>query len=87
MLLEKLKKPEGKKFLLSVLVVFLIALTILIRATIGGVIEEYNLPLSEWTMQMYILQGAMVVVYTTVITLICSLPLAFYFLGEKDAHQ
>jgi ABC-type spermidine/putrescine transport system permease subunit I len=86
MLLNKLKSPEGKKFLLSVLIVFLIALTILIRATIGGVIEEYNMPFSEWTMQMFILQGAMVIVYTTVITLIFSLPLAFYFLGEKDNH-
>lgn len=85
MLLAKLKKPEGKKFLLSVLVVFIIALTILIRATIGGVIEEYNMPLANWSIQMFILQGAMVVVYTTVITIICSLPLAFYFLGEKDA--
>ena len=84
MFLDKLKKPEGKKFLISVLIVFLIALAILIRATIGGVIEEYNIPLSEWTTQMYILQGAMVIVYTTVITLIFSLPLAFYFLGEKD---
>ncbi|ARJ43968.1 hypothetical protein B1H58_19205 [Pantoea alhagi] len=86
MLLEKLKKPEGKKFLLSVLVIFIIVLSILIRATIGGVIEEYNLPLSAWSMQMYILQGAMVLVYTTVITLIFSLPLAFYFLGEKETH-
>lgn len=86
MVLDKLKKPEGKKFLLSVLVVFIIALTILIRATIGGVIEEYDLPLSEWSVQMFILQGAMVVVYTTVITLICSLPLAFYFFGEKESH-
>lgn len=83
---ERLKTAEGKKFLLSVLVVFVIALAILIRATIGGVIEEYNLPLSEWTMQMYILQGAMVMVYTTVITLVFSLPLGFYFLGEKEAH-
>lgn len=83
---KKLKTAEGKKFLLSVLVVFIIALAILIRATIGGVIEEYNLPLSEWTMQMYILQGAMVMVYTTVITLVFSLPLGFYFLGEKETH-
>ncbi|MDR7342004.1 ABC-type spermidine/putrescine transport system permease subunit I [Pantoea alhagi] len=83
---ERLKTAEGKKFLLSVLVVFIIALAILIRATIGGVIEEYNLPLSDWTTQMYILQGAMVVVYTTVITLIFSLPLGFYFLGEKETH-
>ncbi|MEQ4532467.1 MAG: DUF2534 family protein [Mixta sp.] len=86
MLLNKLKTSEGKKFLLSVLIVFLIALTILIRATIGGVIEEYNMPLADWTTQMFILQGAMVIVYTTVITIICSLPLAFYFLGEKDNH-
>lgn len=82
----KLTTPEGKKFLLSVLVVFIIALAVLMRATIGGVIEEYNLPLSDWSVQMFILQGAMVVVYTTVITLIFSLPLAFYFLGEKDNH-
>jgi hypothetical protein len=81
---EKLKRPEGKKFLLAIFVVFCVALTILIRATIGGVVEEYNMPLSTWTTQMYLLQGAMVLVYTLVLTLIFSLPLGFYFFGEKS---
>ncbi|MGQ3902612.1 DUF2534 family protein [Mixta calida] len=87
MIREKLKRPEGKKFLLSISAVFCVALAILIRATIGGVIEEYNLPLSEWSTQMYLLQGAMVIVYTLVLTLIFSLPLGFYFFGEKSNHQ
>ncbi len=46
MVREKLKTPEGRKFLLALLVVFMIAAACVGRATIVGVIEQYNIPLS-----------------------------------------
>ena len=42
MVREKLKTPEGRKFLLALLVVFMIAAACVGRATIVGVIEQYN---------------------------------------------
>ena len=58
MVREKLKTPEGRKFLLALLVVFMIAAACVGRATIVGVIEQYNIPLSAWTTSMFVLQSA-----------------------------
>jgi hypothetical protein len=44
MVRAKLKTPEGRKFLLALLVVFMIAAACVGRATIVGVIEQYNIP-------------------------------------------
>ncbi|MFJ2973513.1 DUF2534 family protein [Kluyvera sp. NPDC087067] len=82
MILEKLRTPNGKKFLLSALVVFVIAVIVVGRATFGGVVSEYNLPYSQWTTSMFVLQGAMVVVYSSIFTVLFSIPLAFWFLGS-----
>lgn len=49
MIMAKLKSAKGKKFLFGLLAVFIIAASVVTRATIGGVIEQYNIPLSEWT--------------------------------------
>lgn len=84
MLREKLKSREGFRFIICVSTIFLVALAVLLRATIGGVIEEYNLPLSQWSTGMYFLQGAMVLLYTLIITVFFSLPLAIFFFGKKD---
>jgi hypothetical protein len=43
MVRAKLKTPEGRKFLLALLVVFMIAAACVGRATIVGVIEQYNI--------------------------------------------
>ncbi len=53
MIMTKLKTAKGKKFLLGLLAVFIIAASVVTRATIGGVIEQYDIPLSEWTTSMY----------------------------------
>ena len=66
MVREKLKTPEGRKFLLALLVVFMIAAACVGRATIVGVIEQYNIPLSAWTTSMFVLQSAMIFVYSGV---------------------
>ena len=47
MVRAKLKTPEGRKFLLALFVVFMIAAAGVGRATIVGVIEQYNIPLSQ----------------------------------------
>lgn len=47
MIMTKLKTAKGKKFLLGLLAVFIIAASVVTRATIGGVIEQYDIPLSE----------------------------------------
>ncbi|EJE8447745.1 DUF2534 family protein, partial [Salmonella enterica] len=53
MIMMKLKSAKGKKFLLCLLAVFIVAASVVTRATIGGVIEQYHIPLSEWTSSMY----------------------------------
>lgn len=87
MVLEKLRTRDGKKFLLCASAIFAFALMVVGRATFGGVVSEYNLPYSEWTTGMFVLQGAMVVVYSTIFTVIGSIPLAFIFLGPKESHR
>lgn len=57
MIMAKLKSAKGKKFLFGLLAVFIIAASVVTRATIGGVIEQYNIPLSEWTTSMYVIQS------------------------------
>lgn len=47
MIMAKLKSAKGKKFLFGLLAVFIIAASVVTRATIGGVIEQYNIPLSS----------------------------------------
>ncbi len=84
MVREKLNTPEGRKFLLALFVVFLIAATGVGRATIVGVIEQYNIPLSQWTTSMFVLQSAMIFVYSLVFTVLLAIPLGIYFLGGKE---
>ena len=81
MVRAKLKTPEGRKFLLALLVVFMIAAACVGRATIVGVIEQYNIPLSAWTTSMYVLQSAMIFVYSLVFTVLLAIPLGIFFLG------
>ena len=83
MILQKLiSNKNSKKFFLSIGIVFAIALTVVGRATFGGVVSEYNMPYSEWSTSMFFLQGAMVTVYSIVFTLLFSSPLGFFFLGS-----
>ena len=87
MMLEKLRTPNGKKFVLCAMVIFSIAVVIVGRATFGGVVREYNLPYSQWTTSMFVLQGAMVMVYSTIFTVLFSIPLGFLLLGSDNTHK
>ncbi|MCT9844438.1 DUF2534 family protein [Leclercia sp. 29361] len=86
MVRQKLNTPAGKKFLLALLTVFMIAVIGVGRVTIVGVIEQYNIPLTSWTTSMYVLQSAMVLVYSTVFTVLLAIPLGIFFLGDSDKH-
>ncbi|MCZ9233393.1 DUF2534 family protein [Escherichia albertii] len=84
MIMTKLKSAKGKKFLFGLLTVFIIAASVVTRATIGGVIEQYNIPLSEWTASMYVIQSSMIFVYSLVFTVLLAIPLGIYFLGGDE---
>ncbi|EHZ8208940.1 DUF2534 family protein [Escherichia coli] len=86
MIMAKLKSAKGKKFLFGLLAVFIIAIaaSVVTRATIGGVIEQYNIPLSEWTTSMYVIQSSMIFVYSLVFTVLLAIPLGIYFLGGEE---
>ena len=83
MIMAKLKSAKGKKFLFGLLAVFIIAASVVTRATIG-VIEQYNIPLSEWTTSMYVIQSSMIFVYSLVFTVLLAIPLGIYFLGGEE---
>lgn len=84
MIRERLKTKNGKRFIIAVVFIFAVAVMIVGRATFGGVVQEYDLPYSAWTTSMFVLQGAMVLVYSIVFTLLCSIPLGFILLGESE---
>ncbi len=68
----------------SVAMVFIIAASVMTRATIGGVIWQYNIELKDWTLSMFIIQSAMIFVYSVVFTVFFSIPLGIFFLsGDK----
>ncbi|EBR4569220.1 DUF2534 family protein, partial [Salmonella enterica] len=79
MIKEKLKTRNGKRFLFSVAMVFIIAASVMTRATIGGVIWQYNIELKDWTLSMFIIQSAMIFVYSVVFTVLFSIPLGIFF--------
>ncbi|HCM3594349.1 TPA: DUF2534 family protein [Salmonella enterica subsp. enterica serovar Stanley] len=78
MIKEKLKTRNGKRFLFSVAMVFIIAASVMTRATIGGVIWQYNIELKDWTLSMFIIQSAMIFVYSVVFTVLFSIPLGIF---------
>ncbi|MBV8043301.1 DUF2534 family protein [Pluralibacter sp.] len=84
MIRERLKTKNGKRFIMVVIFIFAIAVMIVGRATFGGVVQEYDLPYSAWTTSMFVLQGAMVLVYSIVFTLLCSIPFGFILLGGSE---
>lgn len=79
-----LHTPEGKKFLIAVAIVFIIAVTVVSKVTFQGVEDQYNLPMERWSVGMFFIQGAWAAIYSIMFTIIGSLPFGFYFLGPKD---
>lgn len=78
------KRKEMRYFLRGLFILALIVGTVMSNAIIGGVIDQYGIPFSHWSLTMYITQGFMIALYTTVFTALTSIPLWYFFLGEKD---
>ncbi|WPM86159.1 DUF2534 family protein [Apirhabdus apintestini] len=78
-MLKILRTAEGKKFLIAATIVFLIAATTIGIATFQGVVDEYNMPMQQWPLSLFIMQGLWVFIYTLIFTVIGSLPFGFYF--------
>ena len=53
-------------------------------AGIAQLREQYNIPLSEWTTSMYVIQSSMIFVYSLVFTVLLAIPLGIYFLGGEE---
>jgi hypothetical protein len=83
-MLEKLRTREGKKFFIAVAFVFVVAVSVISEAAFQGVVDQYDLPMDEWSVSMFVIQGAWVFIYSLMFTIIGSLPFAFWFLGPKD---
>lgn len=86
-MLSKLKTPGGRKYLVVMISLFIVALFVISKVTFEGVEEQYNLPMKDWTSSMFIMQGAWVLVYSIVATFITSLPFAFYFLNVGEDND
>ncbi|MBK4713792.1 MULTISPECIES: DUF2534 family protein [Tenebrionibacter/Tenebrionicola group] len=78
---------DFKKFLIAAAVVFVIAVSVISRVTFKGVEDQYNLPIENWSLGLFVIQGAWVFIYSIMFTIIGSLPFAFYFLGPKSNHD
>ncbi|MGP4128525.1 DUF2534 family protein [Pantoea tagorei] len=71
-------------FLRSVVILWLIVGTVMGKAIISGVIDQYQIAFSDWSLLMYVTQGLMVILYTSVFTGLMSIPLWYFFLGESS---
>ncbi|VTM21382.1 inner membrane protein [Klebsiella pneumoniae] len=58
-MLKILKTPEGKKFLIAVACVFIVAVCVVSKAAFQGVEDQYNLPMDTWDTSLFIIQGRM----------------------------
>lgn len=78
------KRKEMRYFLRGLFILVLIVGTVMSNAIIGGVIDQYGIPFSHWSLTMYLTQGFMIALYTLVFTGLLSIPLWYFFLGEQD---
>lgn len=78
------KQKEMRYFLRSVVILWLIVGTVMGKAIISGVIDQYQIAFSDWSLMMYVTQALMVILYTSVFTGLMSIPLWYFFLGESD---
>ena len=86
-MLKNLKTPEGKKSLIAVACVFIVAVCVVSKAAFQGVEDQYNLPMDTRDTSLFIIQGAWVAIYSFMFTIVGALPFGFYFLGPKDDSE
>ena len=78
-----MKRKETKQFIAALVVVLVIALTVMSKVMIGGAIDEYHIPLHNWSAGMLAPQLFMIAVYSMVFTGLLAIPLWYWFLGEN----
>ncbi|NJC99279.1 DUF2534 family protein [Candidatus Erwinia dacicola] len=79
--------PPGKKrrhFFTAQACVLVCAIIVMTKAMIGGAINEYNMPFSTWPVELYVSEFFMITIYSVVFTLLLSVPLWYWFIGEQD---
>lgn len=82
-MLNILKTPEGKKFLIAVACVFIVAVCVVSKAAFQGVEDQYNLPMDTWDTSLFIIQGAWVAIYSLMFTIVGRCLLGFTFSALK----
>jgi len=75
-----------RKFRAAVATVAVVVGCVMGRAILGGTVEQFQLPIGAWSAQMIVMQSLMVLLYTLVFTLLLSIPLWYFFLGEKEGR-
>ncbi|HID9456829.1 TPA: DUF2534 family protein [Serratia marcescens] len=80
------RRAEVRKFRAAVATVAVAVGCVMGRAILGGTVEQFQLPIGAWSAQIVIMQSLMVLLYTLVFTLLLSIPLWYFFLGEKEGR-
>ncbi|WP_312761619.1 DUF2534 family protein, partial [Serratia sp. (in: enterobacteria)] len=80
------RRAEVRKFRAAVATVAVVVGCVMGRAILGGTVEQFQLPIGAWSAQMIVMQSLMVLLYTLVFTLLLSIPLWYFFLGEKEGR-
>ena len=81
--------PPGKKrrnFFIAQGILWLCIAVVMVKAIIGGAINEYNMPFNTWPVELYVSEFFMIMIYTSVFTLLLSIPLWYWFLGDNDPN-
>ncbi|MBD8212885.1 DUF2534 family protein [Erwinia persicina] len=82
--------PPGKKrrnFFIAQACLWICVAIVMTKAIIGGAIEEYNMPFSTWPVELYVSEFFMIMIYSSVFTLLLSIPLWYWFIGEQDPEN
>lgn len=85
-MLHKLRTPEGKKFLIYVAIAFLIVSSVISTITFEGVVDQYNLPMSQWETSLFFIQGIWTLLYSVIFTILVSIPVGILMLGPKESN-
>lgn len=81
------RRAEVRKFRAAVATVAVAVGCVMGRAILGGTVEQFQLPIGDWSAQMVIMQSLMVLLYTLVFTLLLSIPLWYFFWGKKRGGE
>lgn len=78
------RERQKGRFIIGVVMIWLMTSLVMSQAIIGGVIDEYHLAVGQWSPSMFLMQGSMVVLYTSVFTALMSIPLWYFFVGTNE---